>query len=100
MSTSAFISVPAGGGDDAATAGRPDGRGRRAPVKKAYAGRGDGAADGKNNRRASLRIGTGKKGRGAAISQRRGSLKKRDKSAEKAARAEAAMERKTVQLPE
>lgn len=88
------------GDDTAPAAGKDIGRGRRLP-KKTPGGRGDGAqGDQRNNRRASLRIGTGKKGRGAALSQRRGSLKKRDRSAEKAARAEAAVERKTVFLPE
>lgn len=74
--------------------------GRRQPAKKK--GRGDGNDDGqgRNNRRASLRIGTGRKGRGAELSRRRGSLKKRDRSAEKARRAEAATERNTVDLPE
>jgi len=47
-----------------------------------------------------LRVGTGKKGRAAESSQRRGSLKKRDRSNEKALKAEAALERKTVNLPE
>lgn len=58
-------------------------------------------SDGKNNRRASLRIGTGRKGRGAGeMSRRRGSLKKRDRTAEKQAREDARLERKTVNLPE
>jgi xanthine dehydrogenase iron-sulfur cluster and FAD-binding subunit A len=56
--------------------------------------------DGRNNRRASLRVGTGKKGRAASLSNRRGSLKKRDRTAEKEARAEAAIERKRVNLPD
>lgn len=51
-------------------------------------------------RRQSLRVGTGKKGRGAELSRRRGSLRKRDRSAEKEARAEARAERNTVLLPE
>lgn len=51
-------------------------------------------------RRPSLRVGTGKKGRRAMGNRRRGSLKKRDRSAEKAARAEAAVERNTISLPE
>jgi hypothetical protein len=45
-------------------------------------------------------MGTTKKGRAAESSQRRGSLRKRDRSLEKAMRAEAAVERKTVALPE
>jgi hypothetical protein len=47
-----------------------------------------------------LRVGTTKKGRAAESNKRRGSLKKRDRSTERALRAEAALERKTVQLPE
>lgn len=54
----------------------------------------------RSKRRTSLRIGTGRKGRGAELTQRRGSLKKRDRSAEKEAKLEAALERKTIQLPE
>lgn len=50
--------------------------------------------------RTSLRVTTSKKGRGAELSQRRGSLKRRDRTAEKEARAEAALERRTVSLPE
>jgi hypothetical protein len=57
-------------------------------------------ADRPSSARTSLRVGTTKKGRAAETSQRRGSLKKRDRSMEKALRAEAALERKTVNLPE
>lgn len=47
----------------------------------------------------SLRIGaTGKRGRSAAKNQRRGSLKRRNRTHEKAAKEEAALERKTVFL--
>lgn len=74
-----------------------DGRRRSPGAKQKRGGRGDND-NSRNNRRASLRIGTGKRGRGAQLSNRRGSLKKRDRSAEKAARAEAALERKTVNL--
>ncbi|KAL7579875.1 hypothetical protein ACA910_004885 [Epithemia clementina (nom. ined.)] len=56
--------------------------------------------DGRNARRPSLRLGTGKGGRGAELNQRRGSLRKRDRTAEKEAKIEAALERKTVVLPE
>ena len=49
--------------------------------------------------RVSLRIGTGKRGRQAAIRQRRGSLKRKDRSAEKALKEERALERRTVVLP-
>ena len=50
--------------------------------------------------RNSLRIGTGKKGRSAEKNNRRGSLKKRDRSKEKMMKEEAALERRTIQLPE
>lgn len=75
------------------------GRGRqRLPVKKKG---GTYNKDDQRNRRQSLRVGTGsRKGRGAELSRRRGSLKKRDRSADKEARAAAAVERKTVDLPE
>jgi hypothetical protein len=48
-----------------------------------------------------LRLGTtGRKARAASLSSRRGSLRKRDRTAEKEAKAEAAEERRTVALPE
>ncbi len=78
-----------------------DGRRKRVPAnkkdrtKEKFAG-----DDGRNSRTASLRIGTGKKGRGAEISQRRGSLKRRNRVADKEAKAERALERRTVALPE
>ena len=56
--------------------------------------------DGRNSGRASLRIGGGKKSRAASLTTRRGTLKKRDRSYEKELKAEAALERKTVYLPE
>ncbi len=71
--------------------GRGDRRTKRAPQAEENA---------RGPKRPSLRVGTGKKGRKAMGNQRRGSLKKRDRSAQKAARAEAAVERKTVTLPE
>jgi hypothetical protein len=48
----------------------------------------------------SLRLGTSRKGRAAEASNRRGSLKRRDRRSEKERKAEAAIERKTIQLPE
>lgn len=57
-------------------------------------------ADDVVGRKTSLRIGTGKKGRTAEINGRRGSLRRRDRSSQKAAKEEAAIERKTVCLPE
>ena len=59
-----------------------------------------GGDDARNNRRTSLRVGGGKSGRGAELNKRRGSLRRRDRSAEKEAKMEAALERKTVVLPE
>lgn len=61
---------------------------------------GDDSADVRNQRKTSLKLGTGRKGRSAEVSGRRGSLKKRDRSAEKEAKAAAAEERRTVRLPE
>ena len=74
-----------GGGRGGGYGGRKDDEGGR--------GRGRG-------RGVSLRIGTGKKGRQASISQRRGTLKKRDRSREKALKEERALERRTVVLSE
>jgi hypothetical protein len=56
--------------------------------------------EGGNNRKASLRVGNGRKGRGTENNQRRGSLKRRDRTAEKVAKAEMALERRSVNLPE
>ena len=55
---------------------------------------------GRNNRKTSLRVGGGRAGRAASLTTRRGSLKKRDRTAEREAREEAAIERRTVSLPE
>lgn len=68
---------------------------RTVPVKRKIGGPGDG----RNDRKASLRIGSGKK-RGGAGRQRRGSLKRRDRSSEKEARLERRLLRRTVDLPE
>jgi len=82
-----------------ADSGRPAGRPRRGP-KGGRGGRGRGDNEGRGGRgRVSLRIGTGKRGRQAAIRQRRGSLKRKDRSAEKALKEERALERRTVVLP-
>ena len=72
--------------------------GGAAPYNRDGGGGGGGEEGAK--RKTSLRIGTSRKGRGAELSSRRGSLKKKDRRADKAARAEAAIERKTVYLPE
>jgi hypothetical protein len=58
------------------------------------------AEDEGSKRKASLRLGTSRKGRAAEVLNRRGSLKRRDRRSEKEARLEAAIERKTVVLPE
>jgi hypothetical protein len=47
----------------------------------------------------SLRVGTGKKGRQTEVKMRRGSLRKKDRSREKALKEERALERRTVHLP-
>jgi hypothetical protein len=91
-----------GGGDDddsstTATGDSEVRRGRKAPTKKRAEGDN---SDGRNQRKASLRIGTGKKGRGAERNRRRGSLKRRDRSSENEARLERRLERRTVDLPE
>lgn len=70
--------------------------GKEKPAAKEWKKGADDAA----NRKTSLRIGTGKKGRTAEINGRRGSLRRRDRSSQKAAKEEAAIERKTVYLPE
>lgn len=60
-----------------------------------------GANDYEKKPRNSLRIGAGgKKGRQAQNNMSRGSLRKRDKTREKEIKLQAAVERKTVQLPE
>lgn len=80
---------------------RETGRRARPATKKRREGDDSGGADGRGSpRRQSLRIGTGKKGRGAELSRRRGSLRKRDRAGEKEAKAAAAAERNTVELPE
>lgn len=91
-----IIGPPAAGVGVAAAPGGRGGRDRRGPKRTP----GGAAGDTRGPRRPSLRVGTGKKGRRAMGNRRRGSLKKRDRSAEKAARAEAAVERNTVSLPE
>ena len=90
--------------DVASTAGPTKDTGRRRdfgkPARKGRGGRNKRDEDSRNAGRTTLRISTGRKGRNAELSQRRGSLKKRDRRAEKEAKAEAALERKTVSLPE
>lgn len=72
---------------------------RQRPAKKKAEGY-EGAGDARNQRKTSLKLGTTRKGRAASLSNRRGSLRKRDRTAEKEAKAEAAEERRTVYLPE
>jgi len=54
----------------------------------------------KKRGRTQLRVGSGKKQNAASLMRRRGSLKKRDRSGEKEMKAEAALERRTIHLPE
>ena len=96
--------------DDGPIPAKDTGRRRGGPAKPTFARKDErpnrkkarGRDDERNRppRRTTLRVGTGKKGRGAELNQRRGSLKKRDRSAEKEAKAEAAIRRKTISLPE
>jgi hypothetical protein len=87
------------GGPNKAAEGRNDKR-KRQPAKKREGSPGAGSDDKRNSRRNSLRIGGGKKSRAASLGSRRGSLRKRDRTAEKFARLDAADERRTVVLPE
>jgi len=72
---------------------------------RAGAGRGRGRGGrfddggGRRGGRVSLRIGTGKRGRQASVQSRRGSLRKKDRSREKALKEERGIERRTVHLP-
>lgn len=93
-----------GGGADA-----PDFSSDRGPSRKRFGGggRGGGAGGrdygrgrGRGRNGVSLRIGTGKKGRQASIRNRRGTLKRKDRSADKAARAEKRDRLNTVVLPD
>lgn len=74
--------------------------GKRKPGR---AGRGGGGrfddGGGRRGGRVSLRVGTGKRGRQSNLQQRRGSLRKKDRSKEKALKEERAIERRTVVLP-
>lgn len=71
---------------------------KRAFAKKAKPA---GAAAEYKKPRNSLRIGNGgKRGRSTEKNASRGSLRRRDRSQEKEMRVQAAIERKTVQLPE
>lgn len=81
--------------------GRNDRRKRQpAGGRRRDAGNAGGGEDKRNARRNSLRVGTGKKARAASLRSRRGSLRKRDRTAEKEAKLEAAEERRTVVIPE
>lgn len=83
-------------GGAAPALGKTDRRTKKPAIGKKYTG--EGSDDERTARRNSLRIGSGRKGsRGG---ERRGSLKKRDRTAAKEARMEAAEERRTVFLPE
>ena len=86
------------GSDGGGAIGMKDKKRRVKPGKRNDDG--DESEGGRNVRKESLRIGTGKKGRQASLTTRRGSLKKKDRTSEKEAKAEAALERRTVYLPE
>jgi hypothetical protein len=86
----------AGGGN--APGGQDDRRKRQQPAKRKNPR--DEGSDGRNARKTSLRIGTGKKARAASLRTRRGSLRKMDRAGEKEAKEEAAQYRRTVFLPE
>lgn len=74
-----------------------DGKRKAKPGKQ----RGEEDSESRNTGKTSLRMGpSGRKGREAQLSSRRGSLKKRDRTSEKEAKAAAAEERRTVSLPE
>lgn len=74
---------------------------RRRDGKPVRRGRGEDDSPKKSPAKNSLRVGgAGRKGRSAELTQRRGTLKRRDRAGAKEARAEAALERKTVYLPE
>jgi hypothetical protein len=79
-----------------------DGRRKRQPVSGRESPKKlDRESDGRNRNKASLRLGTaGKKSRNASLSSQRGSLRKRDRSSQREAKAEAAEQRRTVFLPE
>ena len=81
------------------TAPSKDGKRKAKPGKQRKEEREE-QTDIRNSRKTSLKLGTGRKGRAAETSGRRGSLKKRDRTAEKEARLAAAEERRTVRLPE
>ncbi len=95
--SSLFLSFSDAG--PASTAPSKDGKRKVKPGKQRKDERDD-SPDARNQRKTSLKLGTGRKGRSAEVSGRRGSLKKRDRSAQKEARVAAAEERRTVRLPE
>ena len=104
----ALLVFPSGGSSAVASDGpapeKDFSRSRRVPAAKT--GRTGKATDNNNNnseenqrkRKTSLRITSGR--RGSELTQRRGSLRKRDRSREREAKLEAALERRTVYLPE
>lgn len=87
----------AGGTAGPSTATMKDGKRKAKPGKQ----RGEEDSESRNTGKTSLRMGpSGRKGREAQLSSRRGSLKKRDRTSEKEAKAAAAEERRTVSLPD
>lgn len=99
-----FLPSPRGGPPDSAKGpGRQNRRNASGGPGRGGAGRGRGRGrfgddEGRGGRGVSLRVGTGKKGRQTEIRQRRGSLKRKDRSLEKALKEERALERRTVRL--
>ena len=86
-------SAPSGGGDGAFN--RNDRRKRSPGARRTPQGQNQ---DGMNRGRTSLRLGNS--GRRQRRSNSRGSLRKRDRTAQREAKAEAAEERRTIYLPE
>ncbi|KAL7489285.1 hypothetical protein ACHAW6_014860 [Cyclotella cf. meneghiniana] len=95
--------APSAGGDDFGGGSSLKGPGRNPLAKKvkpgARSGRSGRGGDDERGERVSLRVGTGKKGRQTEVKMRRGSLRKKDRSREKAEKEERALERRTVYLP-
>ena len=77
-------------------AARGPARRRPSPGGRGDQGRGRGRGRGRG---VSLKLTTGKMGRRSQVSMRRGNLKRKDRTQEKALREERARERNTVQLP-
>jgi hypothetical protein len=87
-------------GGDSSEYGK-DGKRKRQPGSRKKNDAQEQQDDSRNRGKTSLRLGTtGRKSRAASLTSRRGSLRKRDRTAEREAKAEAAEQRRTVSLPE